>query len=233
MKGWVMPELQSALNQLNDFLLLRPLRRLSAIALLGAVGCQGNIGDSNETAGAGTSNSPSGGGPQGGGNSTSGSGGKANAGGNSATTAGTGSGTASSGAGGSSGSVGHPMDTTPPPVGGELSNCTTPGPRLIRRLTSVQFRNTLVDVFQSSDVPTTDIFSDPFTMRFHVDADVPVVRDLDAGLIMDYAETVADWAVKGNKLGSFVTCTTLTDQNCRKQFIQNLGLKLEREPVSD
>jgi hypothetical protein len=238
MKGWVMPELQSALNQVNEFLLFRPLRRLSAIALLGAVACQANIGDPNQTVGAGTSgtsDSPSGGGPQGG-NSTSGSAGKTNAGGNSATTAGTGSGNAPSGSGGStstSGSTGNPIDTTPPPVGGELSTCTTPGPRLIRRLTSVQFRNTLVDVFQDPNVPTTDIFSDPFTMRFHVDADVPVVRDLDAGLIMDYAETVADWAVKNNKLGRFVTCTTLTDQNCRKQFIQNLGLQLEREPIPD
>jgi hypothetical protein len=136
---------------------------------------------------------------------------------------------------GSGGSVGNPIHTDPPPVGGELSNCATPGQRLVRRLNSTQFRNTLVAIFnKDASVPTTDIFSDPFTMRFHVDADAPVVRDLDAGLIMDYAETIAAWAVTNNKLGGLSSaCQQLNDQNCRKQFIQDVGLKIGREPVSD
>jgi hypothetical protein len=130
--------------------------------------------------------------------------------------------------------VGNPIHTDPPLVGGELSNCATPGQRLIRRLNSTQFRNTLVAIFNDANVPTTDIFSDPFTMRFHVDADAPVVRDLDAGLIMDYAETIAAWAVTNNKLGALSSaCQQLNDQNCRKQFIKDVGLKIGREPVSD
>jgi hypothetical protein len=47
---------------------------------------------------------------------------------------------------------------------------------------------------------------------------------------MSYAETVAAWAVS-NKLGSLVTCST-NDSSCRGKLIQNLGLKLFREPLT-
>lgn len=241
-----MPKSKSASNRLTGTLLrLSPLSGLSALALLGAVACTSQITDdpgaagdvSTDPQGAGA-NSPPGSGSgtgTGSGSGTSGNG-STNGGstgnpGNPSAGTGTGSNNGGSTSSGSGGSTSHPIDTTPPPVGGELSNCSTPGPRLIRRLTSVQFRNTLVDAFQDPNVPATDIFADPYNMRFRIDADIPVVRDLDAGLIMDYAETVAAWAVQ-NKLGQLAQCQTLTDQNCRQQFIKTVGLKLGREPVS-
>ena len=61
-----------------------------------------------------------------------------------------------------------------PPVGGELSDCTTPGPRLIRRLSSIQYRNTLVDAFGDPNLPSADVLTDPASsLRFRVDADLP------------------------------------------------------------
>lgn len=125
------------------------------------------------------------------------------------------------------------MNTEPPPVGGELSNCATPGPQLIRRLNKEQFRNTLVAAFNNDQsVPQTDVIANPYDLYFHVDADSQVIRDLDAGLLMDYADEVADWAVTNNKLGSFASCTTV-DDNCGKQLINAAALKLMREPLPD
>ncbi len=118
-----------------------------------------------------------------------------------------------------------------PPVGGELSDCSTPGPRLIRRLTSIQLRNTLVDAFQDQSVPSADVLTDPSVLRFRVDADAAVVRDLDAALLIDYAEKVAEWAVP-SKLSLFTSCTT-NDASCQRELIQNLGTKLYREPLLD
>jgi hypothetical protein len=163
---------------------------------------------------------------------TGGTGGSAATGGSGGSTGGTGGagGTVGGGSGsaGEGGSAGH----EPPPVGGELSDCSTPGPRLIRRLSSIQFRNTLVAAFGGdSSLPSADVLTDPTILRFRVDADAPVVRDLDAGMLMNYAETVAAWAVP-NKLGGLANCTN-NDANCRGSLIRNLGLKLFREPLTD
>jgi hypothetical protein len=162
---------------------------------------------------------------------TGGAGGSVVTGGSGGSTGGTGGAGGTSGGSGSAGeggSAGH----EPPPVGGELSDCDTPGPRLIRRLSSLQFRNTLVAAFGGDTaVPSADVLTDPTILRFRVDADAPVVRDLDAGMLMNYAETVATWAV-ANKLGALASCTN-NDANCRGSLIRNLGLKLFREPLTD
>ena len=80
--------------------------------------------------------------------------------------------------------------------------------------------------------PPTDILSDPNVMRFHVDADVPVVRDLDAGLLLDYAETVATWAVQNKAFGGLTACTNTTDKTCEDNFIKGMWTKLAREPMA-
>jgi len=115
---------------------------------------------------------------------------------------------------------------------GSVQACSTPGPRLIRRLNPSQFRNTLVAAFGSSDVPSTDILADPNLLRFRVDADQRVVRDLDAGLLLDYAETVADWAVQNQKFGGLSPCTNAADKTCEDKFIEGMWLKLAREPIA-
>lgn len=119
----------------------------------------------------------------------------------------------------------------PPPVGGELSDCTTPGPRLIRRLSSIQFRNTLTQAFEDQSVPVADVLTDPSIMKFRVDADAPVVRDLDAALLLDYAEKVAAWAVE-SKLPVLTFCTE-REERCERGLVTTLGLRLYREPVPE
>jgi hypothetical protein len=142
-----------------------------------------------------------------------------------------GSGGSRGGSGGAAGSPAGGAGGGPPPVGGELSDCTTPGPRMIRRLTSNQFRNTLVAAFQDENVPVADILNDPAIMKFRVDADAPVVRDLDAALLLDHAEKVAAWAVM-NKLSSLTSCTN-KEESCERALISTLGLRLYREPVPE
>jgi hypothetical protein len=138
------------------------------------------------------------------------------------------------GTGGSGGSAGSPeggVGGGSPPVGGELSDCTTPGPRMIRRLSSIQFRNTLKAAFQDDNVPVADVLTDPAIMKFRVDADAPVVRDLDAALLLDHAEKVAAWAV-ANKLSALTPCTN-KEERCERELISTLGLRLYREPVAE
>jgi hypothetical protein len=219
-------------------------RRLDGTLALGllvlASGCgQGTITGPPVEAGVGGTTMTTTGGASG---SSSGSSGKATGGsGGSVTTGGSGgSGGTGGGSGGSGGTGGSTAGSAgnggsaggdPPPVGGELSDCATPGPRLIRRLTSIQFRNTLVDAFGDAGLPSADVLTDPTVLRFRVDADVPVIRDLDAGLVMNYAETVAAWAV-ANKLGALSSCTS-NDAGCRGTLIRSLGLKLFREPLTE
>src|SRR5262249_29177644 len=71
--------------------------------------------------------------------------------------------------------------TLRPPV------CTVRGPRMTRRLSNLQLRNTLQAVFQDTSVPTGDVLNDPVILGFKADATQSVVRDLDAQLIMNNA----------------------------------------------
>jgi hypothetical protein len=107
--------------------------------------------------------------------------------------------------------------------------CATRGPRMTRRLSNLQLRNTLQAVFQDPNVPTGDVLNDPVILGFKADATQSVVRDLDAQLILNNAETVADWAVS-QKLGQLSSCQTL-DATCGRTLVQTLGKKLYREPV--
>jgi len=115
--------------------------------------------------------------------------------------------------------------------GGEIlaPGCEIRGPRMTRRLSNLQLRNTLQAVFQDTNVPTGDVLNDPVILGFKADATQAVVRDLDAQLIMNNAETVADWAVS-QKLGQVTSCQTM-DATCIRTFVQTLGKKLYREPV--
>lgn len=118
-----------------------------------------------------------------------------------------------------------------PPPGVELSNCSTPGPRQIRRLSPVQYARTVQAMFNDPNVPHEDVLSLPSVLGFHVDADAAVVRDLDGELLMNYAESVADWAVQNGKLNQFTSCTQ-QQANCQSEFIGKLGEKAHREPLA-
>jgi hypothetical protein len=134
---------------------------------------------------------------------------------------------------GPSGPGGPPAIGMPPTGLPMASPCTNnvPGPRLLRRLTSVELANTLQDLFQDAAVPKTTALADAEVLGFRVDAAQLVVRDLSAQQLSDYAEEVAQWAVT-NKLATLSTCAT-NDAGCRQTFIKAFGRKAFRAPLSD
>lgn len=111
------------------------------------------------------------------------------------------------------------------------SDCTDLGPPMLRRLTSAQLRHSLEAIFQDPTVPEGAVLVDPVVNGFRVDATEAVIRDLDAQQLMTYAELVADWAVT-QKLGQLVTCDT-AQADCRRQFVADLGRRVQRQPLSD
>jgi hypothetical protein len=124
-------------------------------------------------------------------------------------------------------------DTGLTPPGTALADCATPGPQLLRRLTAEQYRNTITHLF-GGDVPDQQTLADATINGFRVDADALVVSNLDAELLMNYAESVATWAKDNGRLTPFSNnCTNAGDANCRRTFIQNLGLKAYREDLGE
>jgi hypothetical protein len=122
----------------------------------------------------------------------------------------------------------------PPPIPDStkpLAECSTPGPRQIRRLSPVQYSRTVQAIFNDPSAPHEDVLSLPSVLGFHVDADAAVVRDLEGELLMNYAESVAEWAVTNNKLSQFTSCTQQQAQ-CQTEFINKLGEKSHREPLA-
>jgi hypothetical protein len=115
----------------------------------------------------------------------------------------------------------------PPEQLAPLEQCATPAPRLIRRLSAPQFNNTLADVF-GAGLPVEPVLTDPAVLAFRVDADAPLVRDLDAELLMNYSEQVADFAIENGRLNQYVSCQNAGQQNCEDDFIRNLGNRISR-----
>jgi len=111
------------------------------------------------------------------------------------------------------------------------ADCASLGPRLIRRLTSQQLHNTLIDVFEDPNVPFEDVLIDPVIEGFRTNAHEAVIRDLGAQQLMTYAEKVAAWAVE-KRLAILTTCSS-KDATCRKQTVESLGRRMYREPLGD
>jgi hypothetical protein len=151
-----------------------------------------------------------------------------------------GAGSASGLSSGGSGNINAPGVTRPRSTdtglsapGTPLADCETPGPQLLRRLTSTQYENTLSSLF-GGDVPVQAVLTDAATNGFKIDADTLVVSNLDSELLMGYAETVAAWAKDNGRLTPFANnCLNADDVNCRRTFIQSFGLKAFREDLSD
>ncbi len=113
-----------------------------------------------------------------------------------------------------------------------LSQCDTPGPRQIRRLTSRQYRNSLVAVFGDQAVPDAPVLNDPSTLGYGVDADDSLVQDLGADALMGLAEDIAVWARENGKINQFANGCNQNQQNCQDGFIRAFGQRVAREPLS-
>ncbi|HTV02093.1 MAG TPA: DUF1592 domain-containing protein, partial [Luteitalea sp.] len=122
-----------------------------------------------------------------------------------------------------------PVDQLPP-----LQACNTPGPQVLRRLNSVQFRNTLNAVFGAANVPDSNPLNDPLTLGYDVDSDDLVVQGLDAQAIGSMAEEIAAAVRAGGGIAALANnCTNAADNNCRQQFVRTVGERLSREPLDD
>lgn len=120
-----------------------------------------------------------------------------------------------------------PVDQLPP-----LRDCSTPGPQIIRRLTSQQYANTLRAVFERDDVPSSSSLSDASTLGYNVDADDSLIVGLDAQSLMNLGEEIATWAQGNGVIGELAQgCTDLNNPGCREGFVQRLGERISREPL--
>jgi hypothetical protein len=114
----------------------------------------------------------------------------------------------------------------------DLTQCATPGPRQIRRLSSRQYRNSLVAVFGDQAVPDAPVLNDPSTLGYGVDADDSLVQDLGADALMGLAEDIAVWARENGKINQFANGCNQNQQNCQDGFIRAFGERVAREPLS-
>jgi len=115
-----------------------------------------------------------------------------------------------------------------------LQACSTPGPQVLRRLNSVQFRNTLSAVFGESNIPDSNPLNDPLTLGYNVDSDDLVVQGLDAQAIGSVAEEIAA-AVRasGGVTQLAQGCTDIANNDCRRGFVTRVGERLSREPLNE
>ena len=79
-----------------------------------------------------------------------------------------------------------PIDQLP-----TLASCTTPGPQVLRRLNTPQFRNTLTSVFGDGMVPDSNPLNDARTLGYFVDSDDLLVQNLDAQAIGTLSEDIS------------------------------------------
>ena len=103
-----------------------------------------------------------------------------------------------------------------------------PGPRLIRRLTAIEFASSVRSIFNDQSIPVATVFSDPTILGFQVDANALLVQELNASQLMDNAEAVAAWAATTmSRLTAFGNCST-KDAACGQKFVKAFGLKAFR-----
>jgi hypothetical protein len=122
-----------------------------------------------------------------------------------------------------------PVDQLPP-----LQVCNTPGPQVLRRLNSVQFRNTLTSVFGANNIPDSNPLNDPLTLGYDVDSDDLVVQGLDAQAIGSMAEEIAAAVRTNGGIAQLAQgCTDVNNNDCRRGFVTRVGERLSREPLND
>lgn len=198
-------------------------------ALLLVVGCTGKVGVDTPSGGqTGSSGGSGGAGPAGsGGHTSTGSGGS---GGSSKGSGGAGAGTGggSGGSGGSGGTVDPGTIVVNPPA-------FSPAPGLVRRLTRTQFRNAMNDIFGYA-VDTSRLDTDSWDGNFaNIGASVVVTSDQGAEQYNTAVESAVDVVFSDTtKRSAFIGCTPtgMANDTCVRGYIQKLGLRAWRRPLS-
>lgn len=115
-----------------------------------------------------------------------------------------------------------------------VSACTSdaPPPRAIRRLTRVEFNNTLIDLFADPAAPQSDALftSDATSYGFDNVQEMLSVRDNTALDLTNFAESVGAYATAHVATLS-PTCQS-ADAACFAAFINSFGARAFRRPVS-
>ncbi len=121
-----------------------------------------------------------------------------------------------------------PVDQLP-----ALQACNTPGPQVLRRLSSPQLRNTLTSVFQGA-VPDTNPLNDTVTLGYTVDSDDLVIQGQVAQAVGTLSEDIAAAARTNGLIAQLSNnCTDLANDNCKRTFVDNVAARLYREPLDD
>ena len=208
---------------------------LCGYALMALAATAGCVSDPGANGGGGNAGS---GNHVGSGGSGPGSGGNPGNAGAAGTGPGTGgiSGGAGTGAAGTSGTGGTGGDTSIPPPPSALpaeSACTSqsPGPRMLRRLSALEFAATIPDLFGDTTVPVSTVFNDSSVLGFSIDAGTLLVQDLNADQLMSNAEAIAHWAVTTPAVLARVAPCTTTDDACQTKFITAFGKRAFRAPL--
>lgn len=132
-----------------------------------------------------------------------------------------GTGGATTGTAGTSGTVVIP---------GALCTTSDPSPSPLRRLTRVEYENTVHDLF-GLDLPLASSFpADPVAGGFGNNAAVLTVSSLQAEKYLEAAEVVAATAVKD--LSTLVPCEPSGEETCARQFIERFGRRAYRRPLA-
>lgn len=149
--------------------------------------------------------------------------------------------TVSKGAPGTPGAPGAPGTPASPEAGSLLppavsipKSCQTPagGPSPLRRLTRVEYLNTLRDLLGTADVPAVVLAPDSVALGFDNIASVQSVSQLLAEQYETAAATVAADAVR--TLPALLKCdvAAMGEDPCVRRFIADFGLRAYRRPVT-
>jgi hypothetical protein len=121
-----------------------------------------------------------------------------------------------------------PVDRLP-----DLKACSTPGPQVLRRLNSVQFRNTLTSVFNNA-VPDQNPLNDALTLGYDVDSDDLLVQNLEAQAVGSLSEDISAAARTNGTIAQLANnCMDLNNNDCKRTFVNNVASRLYREPLDD
>jgi len=132
---------------------------------------------------------------------------------------------------------------TPEPTGPGLPvlACKTPGSRAgdapVRRLTRVEYNNTVTALLGDKTNPSGDFVADDQPGGFENNAGSPVMA-LVAAQYAEAAETLSRWAVT-TSMSALLPCAataqagTAHDDACAAQFVRDFGKRAYRRPLTD
>jgi hypothetical protein len=135
--------------------------------------------------------------------------------------------------GGNNNNNGGGNSTQPTPGGGGSNQPIgpeQPSPRLVRQLTSNEYRSTVTDLLQISDPNTTDIPPDVPVRGYSTNTASAFIDMSNVDKYQSVGVALADRAVQ-ESFSKLVSCQT-QDTACATTFVQQFGLRAFRRPLA-